>query len=160
MNAEQTGNPSDATTASPFLFPIEQGKVREFARAVFETNPVFFDAQAARQAGFDTNPVPLTYPIVCRFFQGPDNEVRHGLDMRWTLHAEQEFEYARPLMVGETLVGRQRLGSRWEKTGQRGGRLIFQEIETVFQDEEGQQVLVMKQTLVQTEGPKREGQRG
>ncbi len=134
-----------------FHFPIEAGKVSEFARAVFETNPVFFDQEAARKAGLPGIPAPLTYPIVSRFFQRPENEVQHGLDMRWTLHGEQQFEYFRLPVAGETLVGQQRLGARWEKQGRRGGRLVFQEIETSFHDSEGRPVLRMRQVLVQTE---------
>jgi len=134
-----------------FQFPIEAGKVSEFARAVFETNPIFFDVDAARSAGLPGIPAPLTYGVVSRFFQRPENEVRHGLDMRWTLHGEQEFEYFRLPIAGETLTGQQRLGARWEKQGRRGGRLIFQEIETWFHDRDGQPVLRMRQVLVQTE---------
>lgn len=140
----------------PFAFPIERGKVAEFARATFEQNPVFFDETAARAAGLPGIPAPLTYPVASRFFQGRESEVRHGLDMRWTLHGEQEFIYLRPLFAGETLVAEQRLGARHEKTGRRGGGLIFQEIETVFRDRQGEKVLVMRQTLVQTEGPLKE----
>lgn len=139
---------------TPFRFPIEAGKVAEFARAVLEDNPVFFDLGAAREAGLPGIPAPITFPVICRFFQRPENEARHGLDMRWTLHGEQEFEYFRLPLAGETLIGRQRLGARWEKQGRHGGRLIFQEIETHFDDEDGRPVLRMRQVLVQTDPPK------
>lgn len=140
-------------TALPFRFPLERGKVAEFARAVFETDPVFFDAEAARAAGFAGIPVPMTYPIICRFFQQPGNDVERGLDMRWTLHGEQHFEYVRIPLVGETLTGSVALGKRREKAGRRGGRLIFQEVITTFDDEAGERVLKMRQVLVQTDGP-------
>ena len=32
-------------------FPVERGKIAEFARATRETNPVYFDVEAARAAG-------------------------------------------------------------------------------------------------------------
>ena len=147
----------EETAPASFLFPIERGKVAEFARATFETHPAFFQPEAARAAGFDNIPVPLTYPIVSRFFQNPESTVRHGLDMTWTLHGEQEFVYDRLPLVGETLTARQRLGERREKMGRRGGHLIFQEIETVFHDANGERVLLMRQTLVQTQGPMTEG---
>ena len=142
-----------AAGPAPFAFPIERGKVAEFARAIWETSPVFLEPEAVLEAGFGDIPVPLTYPVICRFFQRPGNEARHGLDMRWTVHAEQEFEYQRLPLVGETLTVRQRLGERREKVGRRGGRLIFQDVETTFEDAQGQRVLLMRQTLVQTEGP-------
>ena len=36
-------------TAKPFTMPIEWGKVREFARAIKDRNPVYFDPEAAKK---------------------------------------------------------------------------------------------------------------
>jgi hypothetical protein len=43
------------------------------------------------------------------------------------LHAEQHFEYHRPLLAGEVLVTVERDGRTWEKQSRGGGTLRFAE---------------------------------
>ena len=43
------------------------------------------------------------------------------------LHAEQHFEYHRPLVAGEVLTAVERDGKTWEKESKRGGTLLFEE---------------------------------
>ncbi|MFC4023510.1 MaoC family dehydratase N-terminal domain-containing protein [Oceanobacillus longus] len=33
-------------------YPLERGKIREFARAIKEDNPIFYEEEAARKLGF------------------------------------------------------------------------------------------------------------
>ena len=58
---------------------------------------------------------------------------------RGGLHAEQEFEYLRPLRVGETLTVHKRAGKTWTKEG-RSGVLDFSERHTEFHDADGKVV--------------------
>ena len=49
------------------------------------------------------------------------------LDSAERLHAEQHFEYHRPLVAGEVLAATERDGTTWEKESKRGGSLLFEE---------------------------------
>ncbi len=92
----------EETAPASFLFPIERGKVAEFARATFETHPAFFQPEAARAAGFDNIPVPLTYPIVSRFFQNPESTVRQYIQQSgfsWTIVLDATGEVARDYQI-------------------------------------------------------------
>lgn len=67
------------------------------------------------------------------------------------LHAEQSFEYRRPVRPGEVLVASVRLGETWTKEGKRGGRLAFSEQITEYRDDAGALVVLARSVGVRTE---------
>jgi acyl-coenzyme A thioesterase PaaI-like protein len=75
---------------------------------------------------------------------------REGLDMRRVLHGEQEFEYVRPLRVGDVLTAESYVKDRYEKEGKRGGTMTFIISETVFRDQQGEIVAYSRGTTIQT----------
>jgi hypothetical protein len=97
----------------------------------------------------------------------PDWPLRPGPDGSWfgsgkqpgtvdessagRLHAEQHFEYHRPMRVGDVLSATERPGSSWTKQGRRGGRLHFEETVVDFRDETGERVVTVRAVGVQTE---------
>jgi acyl dehydratase len=71
------------------------------------------------------------------------------------LHAEQHYEYHRPLLAGDVLTATVRAGEGWEKQG-RSGRLVFSETITEYRDLDGNLVVTARSVGVVTEGPKQE----
>jgi hypothetical protein len=67
------------------------------------------------------------------------------------LHAEQHFEYARPVRPGDVLTWTTRPGKTWEKQGRRGGRLVFSELVTEYRDQQGALVVTARSVGVRTE---------
>ena len=67
------------------------------------------------------------------------------------LHAEQHFEYHRPLRPGVVLTHETRQGERWEKQGRKGGKLLFSETITEFRDDKGELVVTARSVGVRTE---------
>jgi len=67
------------------------------------------------------------------------------------LHAEQHFEYFRPLHPGDVLRAETKPGKSWEKEGKRGGKLHFSETVTEFFDQQGQLVVRARGVGVRTE---------
>jgi hypothetical protein len=70
-----------------------------------------------------------------------------------SLHAEQHYEYHRPLVVGDVLHARGRSGDEWEKQG-RSGTLKFRELITEYLDQDDEVVITARTVAVLTEGPK------
>jgi hypothetical protein len=70
-----------------------------------------------------------------------------GVDISRLLHGEQEFEIARPITPGETLLGRTKVVDIYEKTG-RSGALAFVVRETAVTDRAGEIVLTMRHVTV------------
>jgi acyl dehydratase len=148
-----------ASAEEPFLefdMPIERAKVREFALAVGEDNPVFFDVEAARQQGLPDIVAPPTF-TVSQIWQVPreEREERLGasLDYARVLHGEQEFVYARLPFAGEVLHGVMRISRDFKKAGRRGGDMRFVTYESRFTDAQGEDVLRAYYTLIETAAP-------
>jgi hypothetical protein len=66
------------------------------------------------------------------------------------LHAEQRFEFVRPVRVGDVLSATQRAGRSWEKISRRGGRLMFSESITEYYSAGGDLVATATAVAVQT----------
>ena len=143
-----------AETEIVFDLPVTGEAIADFAMAVGEdNNPLFFDPQAAKEAGFPDVIAPPTF-TTRQIFSVPreERERRLGanLDYARVLHGEQEFVYQRLPVAGETLKGTMRISKDFEKEGKRGGTMRFVTYETKFTDAAGDEVLTAYYTLLQT----------
>lgn len=89
---------------APYL--VGREKVREFARAVFATNPINLDPEAARAAGHADVVAPPTFPVVVQeatLAQLLADETA-GIDFSRVVHGEQRFTYTRPIVAGDELT--------------------------------------------------------
>jgi acyl dehydratase len=139
-----------------FDLPVERGKVREFALAVGEDNPVFFDAEEARRQGLPDVIAPPTFTVT-QMWQIPreERERRLGANLSYdrVLHGEQEFFYRRLPVAGEVLNATMRIASDVTKPGRRGN-MRFVTYESKFTDTGGDEVLTAHYTLIEIEPPK------
>jgi acyl dehydratase len=132
-----------------FEFPVERGKIKEFASAMCDPNPVYTDREYARKKGFSDVLMPVTFPITFLFHAGGENFVlecslKIGMDPAKGVHGATEMEIQRPVCAGECLRGEMVVGNIYEKEGKRGGLMTFVEIETRFYDAEDKLVLVLR----------------
>ena len=147
-------------------FPVESLHVLTFARAIGDNDPIFRDRDAARTAGLDDIAAPLTfvqasahcdpeYPLRPRpgepwFGSGREPGTRHP-ELTRTLHAEQHFEYHRPLIVGDVLTWQVIPGETWTKRSRSGAVLEFEDFRTEFRDAEGELVITSRSVTARTE---------
>jgi hypothetical protein len=119
-----------ATVFTPGTFDVERGRLRLFAAAAGEHDPIYTDLAAARAHGHPDLPVPPT------FFMTMENET-HGLrfleglgvDMGAVLHGEQHFEYRSMAHAGDHFEIQPRIADVYSK---KGGTLDFIVRETDF----------------------------
>lgn len=124
-------------------FPIEAGKIAEFARAMKDPAAIYVDAQAASDAGFDAVPAPLTYSTASAHYAGGDATdlpLRMGLDLSRTVNGEQKWIFHRPMVAGQVLTGISRIAQVDRKQG-RNGEMLRILTETQFTDESGNPVV-------------------
>jgi acyl dehydratase len=87
--------------------PYEVGreKIREFAEAIGDANPVYRDREAARAQGHPDVIAPPTFAVLMTSRAGArviaDPEL--GLDYSKVVHGEQSFTYVRPIRAGDVL---------------------------------------------------------
>lgn len=104
VNSELVGREFPPT--APYL--VGREKVREFARAVFADAPQHIDVDAARAAGHADLVAPPTFPMVIQdlTLQQLLSEPDSGIVLARTIHAEQRFQYTRPIVAGDELTAR------------------------------------------------------
>jgi acyl dehydratase len=91
----------------PPTAPYEVGreKIREFADAIKDPNPVYRDRSAAQALGYldviapPTFAIVLTLPAGAQVIQDPD----FGIDYSRVVHGEQRFVHHRPIVAGDVL---------------------------------------------------------
>ena len=89
---------------APYL--VGREKVREFSRAVFASNPINLDPEAARAAGHADVVAPPTFAVVvqeatlAQLLGEPDG----GIDFTRVVHGDQRFSYSRPIVAGDELT--------------------------------------------------------
>ena len=131
----------------PPTSPYEVGreKIREFAAAIGETNPVYLDEEAARAAGYDDIIAPPTFLTVMNFKYSPQiiGDPELGLDYTRVVHGEQSYELARPITPGMRLVGSARVADIAAK-----GTNEFLTIEASIATEDGEHVATARSVIV------------
>lgn len=91
----------------PPTAPYEVGreKIREFAEAIGDPNPVYIDPEAAKALGHPDVIAPPTFAFVMTFKASMqvilDPEL--GLDYGRVVHGDQRFAYTRPVRAGDRL---------------------------------------------------------
>lgn len=147
MNKSEIGN-----TGTPVTMHVERGKIREFARAIKDDNPLYFDADYAQRSIGGIMPPP-TFTMTLGFWDDGRSRPLLTYDVRRLLHGEQEFEYLAPIYAGDVLTATGRVADVYEKAGSRGGTMTFGVIETTFTNQRGEKVLVSRSTLIETAAP-------
>ena len=85
---------------------VGREKVREFAKAVFATDPAHVDVEVARTRGFADVVAPATFPVVIQdmtlhqLLAHPEA----GIDFSRVVHGDQKFDYSRPLVAGDEVI--------------------------------------------------------
>lgn len=127
---------------------VEKGRLRFFAKAIGETNPVYTNEAAAQAAGYRSLPVPPTF-LFSLEIERPDPFAWFsdlGLDLGKILHGEQSFSYHVTACAGDVLSFASRIADIFEK---KGGALEFLVKETRVTNQDGVLVAELKSVIVQ-----------
>jgi acyl dehydratase len=119
-------------------YQVGREKIKEYARALGIENPVHFDVEAARAAGFRDVVAPPMFAVV---YSGPalapaifDSEV--GINFATMVHGGQEFEWTEPACSGDEITTTAKCLEIYEKDGK--GFYVF---ESVSDNQNGDRVV-------------------
>ncbi|MFA5785695.1 MAG: MaoC family dehydratase N-terminal domain-containing protein [Actinomycetota bacterium] len=127
------------------VYEVGREKIREFAIAVGEDNPICHDEAAAKAAGHPDLVAPPTFAVVMgTLYAAPAiGDPDLGINYAMIVHGEQEFELARPIYAGDRIVIRPRIADIAVK-----GRNELITVEGEMVSEQGERIGVAKMTLV------------
>ena len=130
MNTEVVGKSYPAT-----VYAVGREKVREYARAVGETDPLHLDVDAARSAGYGDVVAPPMFAVVYAMpavAQGMfDPEV--GIDFSRLVHAGQAFAWGPLVVAGDEISTTVSVKDVSERRG--AGFFVFESVSTNQHDE-------------------------
>jgi acyl dehydratase len=113
-------------------FSVAPEDVVHFANAIGDSNPLFRDPTYAESAGFLA---PLATPTFVTRFRVPFAEIGLDPERMQVLHGEQQYEYMRPLTVGQQVISWHRLAS--VRSSARAGGMSILTIEAPGEDPSG-----------------------
>jgi len=133
----------------PYAVTVERGKIKEFARAIGDANPLYLDDRVGAASEWGDVIAPPTFAITFRDETADSAAFLRelGTDISRLLHGEQEFEIFRPLQPGQTYLCRAKVVDIYEKTG-RSGSMAFVVRETTIADHSNEIVATMRGVTV------------
>jgi acyl dehydratase len=130
-------------------YEVGREKIREFAAAVGDRNPVYHDVAAARSFGHGDLVAPPTFAVVVT--RDPQLSVIEdpelGLDFSRVVHGDQRFEFTRPIVAGDVLTTTASVDAAHTRAGN-----DFLTIRSEVTDDDGQPVVSVFATLVARAG--------
>lgn len=121
----------------PYTYTIEKGKIKEFAKAIGDSNPDYLSGSA----------IPPTFPTAVEMWGGVDFfRLIETLqfDLPRVLHGEQEYEYLGKVEPGDVLRVNAKVIKAYQKSGMK-----FVVIESVFRNQKDEIVICGKSTLIE-----------
>lgn len=131
-----------------FVWEIEKGKIGDFADAIADDNPAYYDEDHhVENSALRGIVAPLTFGTRLNFIRGAER-IDLKLDWHKVLHGEQQFEYFKPVRPGDKLYCKTKIVDIYEKSG-RSGTMTFAVAETTCRDKNGEIVLIARGTTIE-----------
>ena len=124
-------------TFEPTTYAVGREKVREYAAAIGETNPLYLDVDAAREAGYADVVAPPMFAVVyaSRSLMPALFDPEVGMDFARMVHGGQEFRWGPLVVAGDEIT----TAAVVKDISERGG-MRFYVFETVSENQRGDTV--------------------
>ncbi|PWR18349.1 MaoC family dehydratase N-terminal domain-containing protein [Zavarzinia compransoris] len=133
--------------SAPAELALDRARLRFFAEAIGETDPVYTDVEAARAAGYADLPAPPTFLFAAEMDSGATMRTLADLEipLAKVLHGEQGFTYHRPACAGDVITVISKIVDIYDK---KGGALEFVVKQSEARNQHGELVAALRSTLV------------
>lgn len=131
----------------PSVLELDRSRLRFFAKAIGETDPVYTDRAAASDAGYADLLAPPTFLFGAELDSGASDALLALLQIPLSklLHGEQGFSYHRPACAGDTITVRSRIDDIYDK---KGGALEFVVKNSRATNQQGELVAELRTVIV------------
>ena len=134
-------------TTNPQTVDVEKGRLKFFAKAIGETDPVYTDERAAKAAGYKALPAPPTFSFCLEMETNSlwDNIAAMGVSVGKILHGSQTFTYHAPICAGDQVTFQTKVSDIYDK---KGGALEFIVEETTAKNQNDLLVAELQRVIV------------
>ncbi len=144
----------------PWVYEVTTTGVRAFARGVGYTDPVYYDMEAAKKAGYRNLPAPPTFHGLPVYIPGKSDETfstpnecdvsisqdEHGLPN--IMDGGTECEHLGQICAGDTLTCITKLADLSLKVTGSGKTMLIQTIQFTFTNQDGEKVLTKRLKVI------------
>ncbi|MGO4888368.1 MaoC family dehydratase N-terminal domain-containing protein [Anaerobacillus sp. MEB173] len=134
----------------PYSFEIEKGKIKELVKAIGDDNPIYTSLEAAKVAGYDGIPIPLTFLNVVDLWGGygfEEKVKKLNLNPLKLLNGEQEFEYMKDIYAGDLITVQSKVVQAETKTGTTG-KMELITTENQYRNQQDELVAISRNVIV------------
>lgn len=134
-------------TTPPQTIDVEKGRLKFFAKAIGETDPIYSDEAAAKAAGHKTIPAPPTIGFCLEMETNSlwDNIAAMGVPVGKILHGSQTFTYHAPIYAGDQITFVTKVSDIYAK---KGGALEFIVEDSTATNQDGVLVANLQRVIV------------
>ncbi|MFJ8066863.1 MaoC family dehydratase N-terminal domain-containing protein [Psychrobacillus sp. NPDC096426] len=134
----------------PYSFDIEKGKIRELMNAIGDDNPIYTSIEAAKEAGYDGIPIPLTFLNTIDLWGGygfEEKAKKLKLNKIKVLNGEQEFEYLGEIYAGDQITVTSKVIHHETKTGSTG-KMDLITTENQYRNDQDKLVAISRNVII------------
>lgn len=126
---------------------VDRARLQFFARAIGETDPVYLDVSAARDAGYRDLPAPPTFLFSVELDSGTTDWMLREMEIPLAklLHGEQSFRYHKPVCAGDRITVQSTISEIYDK---KGGALEFVTRSSRVTNQDNELVAELRSVLV------------
>lgn len=134
-------------TTTPQTVDVEKGRLKFFAKAIGESDPIYTDEAAAKAAGYRSLPAPPTFAFCLEMETNSlwDNIAAMGVPVGKILHGSQSFKYHATICAGDQVIFQTTVSKIYDK---KGGALEFIHEDTTAKNQDGVLVAELERVIV------------
>ena len=126
---------------------VDRARLQFFARTIGETDPVYLDVSAARDAGYRDLPAPPTFLFAVELDSGTTDWMLREMEIPLAklLHGEQSFRYHKAVCAGDRITVQSSISEIYDK---KGGALEFVTRSSRVTNQDNELVAELRSVLV------------
>lgn len=131
----------------PSELMVDRTRLKFFAKAIGENDPVYSDLATAQAAGYADLPAPPTFLFAAELDSGANDQLLAdlGIPLSKLLHGEQSFRYLKPVCAGDTVTVQSTITDIYDK---KGGQLEFVVKDSSVVNQRAERVAELRTVLV------------
>ncbi|BDG59715.1 MaoC family dehydratase N-terminal domain-containing protein [Caldinitratiruptor microaerophilus] len=134
------------TTGPGEPLEIERGAIRRYAEAIEDDNPLYRDPELAAASIHGGIPMPPGF-LITAMRSGGERDFQIPLPVSRRIRGEDELEFLRPVVAGDTLTAQTRITGIEAKEGKSGFFVVIQ-TETTYYNQRGEAVLINRAKVI------------
>lgn len=133
---------------------IDKSSIKRYAQAIFDSNPIYFDEDYAKNSKYGTIIAPPTYifDVSHDIFAdtGKDGRdlTRITIEGLQAIRGGNEYQFIKPAKVGDIINAKRKIIDIYEKEGKTAGKILFIVYDTTFTNQRDEILGITRETMM------------